>query len=107
MLRGRRASSTPLIEDQPEVGNGVAEQVEVGLKLVQTPRLKLLKQPLGSPREPSCILQCLGGRKARSNAAPQAAAVDLFGATADNGVDEPAAPVAEATAEAAVRLSLH
>jgi hypothetical protein len=36
VLRGRRASSTPLIKGQPEVGNGVAEQVEVGLKLVQT-----------------------------------------------------------------------
>jgi hypothetical protein len=46
VLRGRRASSTPLIEDQPEVGNGVAKQVEVGLELVQTLRLKLPKQPL-------------------------------------------------------------
>jgi len=56
VLRGRRASSTPLIEDQPEVGNGVAKQVEVGLELVQTLRLKFPKQPLGSPREPSCIM---------------------------------------------------
>jgi hypothetical protein len=83
VLRGRRASSTPLVKDQPEVGKGVAEQVEVGLKLVQTLRLKLLKQPLGSPSEPSCM-QCLGGRKARAKAAPQAAPVDPFHATADS-----------------------
>jgi hypothetical protein len=107
VLRGRRASSTPLIEDQPEVGNGVAEQVEVGRKLDQTPRLKLPEQPLGSPREPSCIVQCLGGPKARAESAPQAAAVDPFDAAADNRVDEPVAPVAEATAEAAVRRSLY
>jgi hypothetical protein len=107
VLRGWRASSTPLIEDQPEVGNGIAEQVEVGLELVQTLRLKLLKQPLGSPRTPSCIMQCLGGRKARAESAPQAAAVDPFDATADSRVDELVAPVAEATAEAAVRRSLH
>jgi hypothetical protein len=106
VLRGRRASSTPLIKDQPEVGNSVAEQVEVGLNLVQMLRLKLLKQPLGSPREPSCIMQCLGGRKAGAKAAPQAAPVDPFHATADSRVDEIVAPVAEATAEAAVRHSL-
>jgi hypothetical protein len=86
---------------------GVAEQVEVGFKLVQTLRLKLLKQPLGSPREPSCIMQCLGGRKAWAKAAPQAAPVDPFHATADSRVDEVVAPVAEATAEAAVHRSLH
>jgi hypothetical protein len=27
MLRGRRVPSTPLIEDQPEVGNGVAKKL--------------------------------------------------------------------------------
>jgi hypothetical protein len=107
VLRGPQASSTPLIEDQPEIGNGVAEQVEVGLKLVQTPRLKLPKQPLGRPREPSCIMQRLGSRKARAKPTPQAAAVDPFHATADSRADELVAPVAEATAEAAVRRSLH
>jgi hypothetical protein len=83
---GRWRASTPLIEDYREVDHGVTEQVEVGLKLVQALRLKLLKQPLGSPREPSCIMQPLDGRKARAQSAPQAAAVDPFEATADSRV---------------------
>jgi hypothetical protein len=64
VLRGRRASSTPLVKDQPEVGNGVAEQVEVGLKLVQTLRLKLLKQPLArrANRAASCSASVAGKR---------------------------------------------
>ena len=79
---------------------GVAEQVEVAFKLVQTLRLKLLKQPLGSPREPSCIMQCLGVRNAgqRPHHKPLPSIRSMPPPTA--GVDEVVAPVAEATAEA-------